>query len=175
MQRFTHRDELVRVLVSHLPLHFEQFVPCLLVLAEGSIQQVRYEVLHLVLGLAINDLEGLLGQLDRARIRVLVFKHDLDDVVDLNITAITDHVLHHLDRPVLVIFFLVNLLHAATSVASVLGEINRLLKLEFLQQPKEEECQLDLVILEKTCLLGLLTALLNKALRHVLRLLVHHG
>jgi hypothetical protein len=57
----------------------------------------------------------------------------------------------------------------------VLGEINRLLKLEFLQQPEEEECQLDLIVLEKTCLLSLLTALLNKALRHVLRLLVHHG
>lgn len=128
MQRLAHRLELISVLVSHLPLYFQKFVPCLLVLAEGSIQQVRYEVLHLVFGLAINDLQGLLGQLDLPRVSVLVLQHNLNDVVNLYIAAVPDHVLHHFNGAVLVVFFLVHLLHTAVArVARVVGQINSFL------------------------------------------------
>lgn len=132
-------------------------------------------MLHLVLGLAIYDLEGLLGKLDLAGVSVLVLEHNLDDVVNLNVAAVTNHILHHFNCAVLVVLFLVDLLHTAIASATrVMRQINRFLQLELLKQSEQKEGQLDLVILKQSSLLGLLTALLHKTLGHVLSLGVHH-
>jgi hypothetical protein len=66
------------------------------------------QVLHLVFSLAIHNSQGFLGQLHIARsgVAVVVLEHDLDDVVNLHIAAVPNHVLHHFDCPMLLILIL---------------------------------------------------------------------
>ena len=96
------------MLVCRLPLQLQQLIVLLLILVQAGLQDPCDQVLHLVFGLAIHNSQGFLGQLHIARsgVAVVVFEHDLNDVVNLHIAAVPNHVLHHFDCPMLLILIL---------------------------------------------------------------------
>jgi len=93
-------------------------------------------VFHLVLGLAVHDVQCLLWQLNTALpgVSVVVLEHDLDNVVNLDINCITNDVVQNLGNTMLIVLLLMNLAHVTTSAlrGHMLGQVNRLLQLKFL-------------------------------------------
>lgn len=169
VQSFDNRIVLVLVLVCWLPLKLKQFIILLLVLVQTGLEHSCYEVFHLIFGLAVNHIQRFLRQLHVARpgVGVVVLKHNLDNVVDFDIAAVANNVLHYFNGPVLLVFVL--LLSFLDSVCGlVLRDVDGFLQLEFLQQPEQEETHLNLVVLGEARLSRLLVALVNQVLSHLL-------
>ena len=106
---------------------------------------------HLVFGLAIYNIQSFLRQLNitRSRIRIMMLQHNLNNMVDLHITAVSDDILCHFDCSMLVVFlwllFLMHFFDALRHAVCVLGEVDRFLQLEFFEEAEEEKSHLDLV------------------------------
>ena len=169
VQRFDNRIVLVLVLVCWLSLKLKLLIVLLLVLVQTSLKHTCNQMLHLVLGLTVDHVQGFLRQLHVARpgVCVVMFKHNLDDMVDFHITTVPNNVLHHFHSSVLLVFILLlSLLNAFVDL--MLGNVDCFLQLEFLQQTEQEESHLNLVVLGESRLSRFLIALVNQVLSHLL-------
>lgn len=120
---------------------------------------------HLIFCLAIDNIQSFLWQLNiaRPRIRIMMLQHNLNYMVDLDITAVSNDELHHFNRSVLIILiFLLFIMHffdALGHAVVVLGEVDCFLQLEFFEQAEEEKSHLDLVSVGEARLACFLVAL----------------
>lgn len=111
---------------------------------------MRDHLLHLVVGFLVDQVHLGVGQLPVV-LRVVVLKHDLDNVVNFDIHYILDDCaqqLHGLVRLVLLrsLFFLDDTAEGLSRTHASLIQINGLLLLELLQKFEQKERDLNFAL-----------------------------